>query len=311
VWRCATGIAKRYTNNVKAGKDLQLQTSSFTMRKLLIAACLAASLQGQIQILAVVNGASYQPGLPDMGSLATVFCTGLSGIQGIVTPSSQYPLPTQLAGVAVAVNAGPAPIVAIADTGAYQQINIQVPPERITKNPATLSVYQASGLANMQGLVYPATAGLFADGQGFGIAVRVAGGATIGPQNPAHPGDTIAVYGTGFGGSYPPKPVGYPTPAAPVFEGLNDFATSVTSTVAGPARQLVLGQTAVSVASISVVAGLAGVDQVVFQVPQVQPPGVTTLKVVSGVFVCQPPPFTTGCTFQANAVSNVVNIPIQ
>ena len=278
----------------------------------LAAALLTSSLPAQIKILAIENAASYMPGLPEPGSVATVFCTGLSGIQGVITPSSQFPFPQQLAGVGASINGGPAPILAVADAGTYQQINIHVPPERILKEAATVSVNQAGLSVSIPGVSYPPTAGLFADAQGAAVAVRVADGTSISPQNPAHAGEMIAVYGTGFGATYPPKPVGFPAPVAPVFAGPNDFVTSNTTTnVAGPARQLILGQTATSVSMVSLVPGLAGVDQAAFQIPLGQAPGVTTLKVVSGSFVCQPPPFATSCTFQANAASNTVNLPIR
>jgi hypothetical protein len=40
--------------------------------------CLAGMARAQIQILAFVNGASYQAGIPEPGGLATIFCTGLT-----------------------------------------------------------------------------------------------------------------------------------------------------------------------------------------------------------------------------------------
>ena len=108
---------------------------------------MAGIARAQIQILAVVNSASYQAGIPELGGFATIFCTGLTGIAGVVSPATQSPLPLQLAGVLVTVNLGAAPLLAVADLGGgIQQID------------------------------------------------------------PAHAGDLIAVYGTGFGPPYPPKP---------------------------------------------------------------------------------------------------------
>jgi uncharacterized protein (TIGR03437 family) len=80
----------------------------------------------QIRVLAVTTSAGFTPGLPSAGSLASIGLTGLAGIQGVQTVTG-YPLPYELEGVSVTVNGTPAPILAVADLGAYQQVNIQVP----------------------------------------------------------------------------------------------------------------------------------------------------------------------------------------
>jgi uncharacterized protein (TIGR03437 family) len=54
--------------------------------------------------MAVVNSASYQAGISEPGSLATIFCTGLTGVTGVVSPDTLTPLPLELAGVQVTVN---------------------------------------------------------------------------------------------------------------------------------------------------------------------------------------------------------------
>jgi len=112
---------------------------------------LAGMAGAQIQILAVVNSASYQAGLPEPGNLATIFCTGLTGIAGVASPATQTPLPLQLDGVQVTVNLGAAPLLAVADLGSgMQQINLQVPPERLLAQMSTVRVTQngSSGKAD-------------------------------------------------------------------------------------------------------------------------------------------------------------------
>src|SRR5579862_9749978 len=82
----------------------------------------------QIGNILVTNGASFQPGLPPNGSIATAFCTGLN-VSGVVLAPG-IPLPTILAGVTVTVRGVPAPLFAVADLGnGCQQINFQVPQE--------------------------------------------------------------------------------------------------------------------------------------------------------------------------------------
>ena len=102
----------------------------------LISLILSIAPQGwsQLKIQAVVNSASFQPGMPSGGMLATIFVSGLTGTPGLVTAPSTLPLPFQLAGVSVAVNGAAAPILAVyiptSAQNAYGQINIQVPIER-------------------------------------------------------------------------------------------------------------------------------------------------------------------------------------
>lgn len=73
----------------------------------------------------VTNAASFVTGLPPPGSLATIFCSGLTGIQSLDAPG--FPFPLILEGVTVTIGGTPAPIVALANFGSYQQIDLQVP----------------------------------------------------------------------------------------------------------------------------------------------------------------------------------------
>ena len=76
----------------------------------------------QIQVLAVTDAATFTPGLPFACSLATVFCTGLTGINRSQAATS-YPLPYQIDGVSVTINGMSAPLLAVGNPGGYQQIN--------------------------------------------------------------------------------------------------------------------------------------------------------------------------------------------
>ncbi|HVW85073.1 MAG TPA: hypothetical protein VHB50_10355, partial [Bryobacteraceae bacterium] len=82
----------------------------------------------QIQITAVTTSAGFVPGLPAYGGLCTIFVSGLTGINGVVTAQS-LPLPVSLAGVQVYFGNLAAPLYGVASLNGYQQINIQVPYE--------------------------------------------------------------------------------------------------------------------------------------------------------------------------------------
>jgi uncharacterized protein (TIGR03437 family) len=266
----------------------------------------------QIQILAVVNSASYQAGLPEAGSLATIFCTGLTGIADVVSPATQSPLPVQLAGVQVTVNLGAAPLLAVADLGSgMQQINLQVPWERLLAQMSTVMVTQNGSFGKVDSVDYSRVGGFFSDNQGSAIAVHLADGSAVTPENPARAGEYIAAYGTGFGPTYPPKPIGFPAPTAPPFRGAMNFTEPNTSyNLDMPAQQLSLDSKVVHVSFSGVASGFAGVDQVVFQIPGGLSAGLHSLALAAGVISCLPPPFVQPCSFLAKANSNVVKIEV-
>jgi len=120
---------------------------------LCLTAGISATLQGQLKIQAVVNSASFQPGMPRGGALASIFVSGLTGTPRITVAPSLSLLPQELAGITVTVNGATAPILAVAipSKGQNGQINIQVPLERNSTlqsdgsdNEGTLEVRQQS-----------------------------------------------------------------------------------------------------------------------------------------------------------------------
>jgi len=66
--------------------------------------------------------------------------TSIVGIQG----ATHYPLPYQIGGVSVSLNGDPAPLLAVANLGEYQQINIQMP----TGGRGTIEVSQSGNTGN-------------------------------------------------------------------------------------------------------------------------------------------------------------------
>ena len=82
----------------RPGCVFRLQANSAALTLFL---AVAVPSRGQIQVLSVTSSANFAPGLTQAGTLASVFCTGLQNISGLVVAQG-YPLPRILAGVTVA-----------------------------------------------------------------------------------------------------------------------------------------------------------------------------------------------------------------
>jgi hypothetical protein len=118
------------------------------------------------------------------------------------------------------------------------QWNFQVPPERLLAQLSTVRVTRHGSSGKADSVDYPGVGGFFSDAQGNAVAVHFADGSALTPQNPARAGELIAEYGTGFGSTYPPKPIGFPAPAKPPFQGTMHFTEPNTSyTLDMPAQQ--------------------------------------------------------------------------
>jgi uncharacterized protein (TIGR03437 family) len=142
---------------------------------------------------AIVNAASYAPGLPLPGGLASVFLRGLNLSGPIIGNGS--PLPTELAGVSILVGGVAAPILAVAPlSSGMQQINFQVPFES-TSNVVEIR-YQGSSTFAFPQTVGP---GIFTLSDGTPAIQHSADYSPVTPSNPARPGEVIIVYATGLG----------------------------------------------------------------------------------------------------------------
>jgi uncharacterized protein (TIGR03437 family) len=224
-----------------------------------------------------------------------------------------------LAGVSILINeVSVAPILAVANLGDRQQVNFQVPHERLLAQRSRLQVLarDSSGAAQnsapIDNLDYPKTGGFFADAGGGAFARHAADGAPVTAQNPAVTGETIAILGTGFGATYPPKPVAFPTPASPAFSGSLDFLVPGTEyTLSQPLRVLNVGPRTAKVSSIGLAAGYPGVDQIVFDVPDGAGSGSVDLNLQAGSTVCAPLPVAPRCHFTALNTSNTVKLAVR
>jgi uncharacterized protein (TIGR03437 family) len=158
----------------------------------------AQTATAQIQVEQLKSSAGFTSGLPFVGSLAAIGLTGLTGIQGIQSATA-LPLPYEIAGVSVLVDGAPAPLVAVADMGWYQQINIQVPAYQ-PQSPQTIAVsqYGQTGQLNLDvydSLVYGGVQWgvFFDDGSGQGV-FQHADYSLVTSDRPAQPGEVIVAY---------------------------------------------------------------------------------------------------------------------
>jgi uncharacterized protein (TIGR03437 family) len=164
----------------------------------------------------VVNGANFLPGIAP-GTWITIRGSNLSAATRIWTDSdfSGNNLPTQLDGVSVTANGKPAYVYYISPT----QLNVLAPDDPAQGGSVPIQVttpYGKSSIVNVTET--PLSPALFTFSQQGGkyVAAVRADGAYIAPANliaglmtlPAKPGDTILLYGTGFGPTTPPNTIG-------------------------------------------------------------------------------------------------------
>jgi uncharacterized protein (TIGR03437 family) len=251
----------------------------------------------------IVNTASMAAGGVREGGLLSIFCIGITGIHGVVTGPND-PVPQSMAGVTVLINGTPAPILAVADLGSYQQINIQVPalpPETPSyEYEDDIYVMQNGQLAMVPNLnFFLAAPGIFTTDGVRAVAVHSADFKLIDSSRPAKPGEIVTFYATGLGRLDPPILVGWPAPYSPI-----SAAYPVTVTVQGkPARVLFAGAAP----------GFVGVNQVNIQLPDQLTPGDADLVVSLSQYIGMPQvPFgQAGYPTNITPASTPAKLPIQ
>lgn len=153
---------------------------------------------GQIRDIVAVSAASFEAGIPAKGSLASVLCTGLTGINGTIT-ANQLPLPTALGGVQVRVGGVLAPLLAVTAFPGYQQINLQVPNEAVFEGGPQGTSVDISVIANGQSASARAAVRQ-GPGDFFGVFQHADDYSLVTAQNPARRGEAIIAYLTGLPG---------------------------------------------------------------------------------------------------------------
>lgn len=200
-------------------------TRTFTLTKAAAKPAIAAS--------GVVNAGSYAAGI-STGAWVTIFGTNLapSGVARAWSAAdiAGGTLPTSLEGTAVRVNGKNASIAYVSEG----QLNVQAPDDTAL-GPVTVEVTTASGGSSDAATATLATAapGLFrfSPGSYHNVAAVHADGMLAGPAalfgdvvtvKPAQPGETLLLFGTGFGPTDPAVSAGVAfSGAAPLASGNN------------------------------------------------------------------------------------------
>jgi uncharacterized protein (TIGR03437 family) len=173
---------------------------------------MAAAMAQTPQNIVVSSAASFQVGMPPRGSIGTIFCTGLK-VSG-TTLAQGAPLPWSLAGVSITVGKAMAPLFSVSELGGYQQIDFQVPQEAVWENDGTIAVTLTqngnTGSAIAQG--YSLWDFFTLPNSNYGAFQHATDYSSVTVANPAHSGETIIGYLTGFRGSEPIVPTGQPSP---------------------------------------------------------------------------------------------------
>lgn len=230
----------------------------------------------------LTNSASFLPGLPGPGGLATLFLQGLN-VSGIAIGAGD-PIPTELDGVSILVDGFPAPILAVTDA----QINFQVPFEAQT-NQVELR-YQ--GLSTFV-LPQAAGPGIFMLPDGSGAIQHSSDYSLVTAANPATPGEYIIIYATGLGPVTTAVADGAPAAGADPVQLVCVPPSVLFGATAGQ-----LGTTA-NVLYAGLTPGYVGLYQMNAQVPTATPAGSNSLSIL-----------WRGCS-PANGFSNMVTLPVQ
>ena len=184
-------------------------------------------------ITGVENGASYLPGF-SQGSWTTITGANLSGTTRIWTGAdfNGPNLPTQLDQVSVTIDGKPAYVYYISPT----QINVLSPADTAVGSVPAQVTYagKTSNVLNGTEAAFAPAMFMFTPSGGKYVAAVRSDGQYLGPATlypgltiPAHAGDVILLYGTGFGPTAPTTDFGQ------TFSGAPQTANTVTATIGG------------------------------------------------------------------------------
>jgi uncharacterized protein (TIGR03437 family) len=226
------------------GTIIVLTTSGFTVLSVNYGAATAPP-----QITSVVNAANGTlPVAP--GGLISVYGQQMSPVS---LATSQIPLPTALAQSCLVVNGALMPLLFVSPT----QVNGQLPFNVLGNS--TMSIHTPAGVSNnFLFTVLPTAPAVFQAGDVDGLPtatiVRADNGQLVTPTNPIHPKDTIVIYLTGMGATFPAIDAGLPAPFSPL-------AVAVSQPV------VTLGGVALQVTYGGMTPGSVGLDQIDAYVP--------------------------------------------
>src|SRR4051812_28809480 len=237
---------------MRKGRLKRLMRPGFAIALFVVA---ATQGRGEIRILGVTVASTYAAGLPSAGSLATIFCTGLTNIGGVIQADGGE-LPRSLAGVQVLMGSVAAPILAVADFKDYQQINFQVPWEPV---PTSVMIAHGAERAVTAGLTPNFWSVFFRDAKGYAAAQHASDYRPVTAEDPARSGEFINVYATDLGTIDGPPPTGVPAP----------FDRKYALNVSQESYYLLMSGGGTLVTFMGLAPGLVGVYQIQFRMPEI------------------------------------------
>jgi uncharacterized protein (TIGR03437 family) len=191
----------------------------------------------------LVNAASFS-GTATAGSLATLFGVGLTTVNGAAA-ATEFPLPTTINGTSMTLDGIAAPLLAVANVGGVEQVNLQVPWELEGRTQASLVVAN-NGMSSA-----PVT-----------IPLAVQPGMFAGSRS----GTLLQLWATGLG---------------PVLVAPANGQAAAASTTRDPVHVLVNGSEE-TVEYAGLAPGFAGLYQVNVRLPESLPVGQITVSLVAG-----------------------------
>jgi len=219
-------------------------------------------------ITAVVNGASFQPGI-ESGSWVTILGSNLSNTNPArIWKASEIVngnLPQALDGTGVTIDGKPAFVYYVSPT----QLNVQAPTDSATGSVAVV-------VTNNSQMSVPFNASLEAESPAFflypgtsnPIVSRFPDYGLVGTANaPAHPGDVLILWATGFGPTNPTTPAGIVVTGAPA---------------AATKPVITIGTVQVPVSAAVLTPGSAGLYQIAIQLPANVPTGTVAIQAAVG-----------------------------
>ena len=200
----------------------------------------------------VVHAASFAAGPVAPGQIVSIFGAGLgpaAPVRGAVDPETGR-IPSALGGVSVLLDEEPAPLLYVQES----QINAQVPYELAGRSSAQLAVaYGGVGGPRAALAVSPARPALFLIPGSMSALVLNENGRLNGAAQPARPGETVMLFGSGQGETSPPGVTGQPASAMDA-QRIEDVSVTI-------------GGSAAEVVSAGLAPGFAGVFQIEVRIP--------------------------------------------
>ena len=209
----------------------------------------------------VVHAASFAAGPVAPGQIVSIFGAGLgpaTPVRGAVDPETGR-IPSALGGVSVLLDEEPAPLLYVQES----QINAQVPYELAGRSSAQLAVaYGGVGGPRAALAVSPARPALFLIPGSMSALVLNENGRLNGAAQPARPGETVMLFGSGQGETSPPGVTGQPASAMDA-QRIEDVSVTI-------------GGSAAEVVSAGLAPGFVGIFQIEVRIPDAAASGERT-----------------------------------